>query len=129
LESRNEEMTMAKPKKGKGTQGGAAARSSSSAGSRQADLAGAVEAEAEASDMHSDTGSMAGAVGGDSGSRQSALPEAELPIQSGGERIGVGHHRQGRQTGGLHQPSIADDLAAESAPDQGSAPREGKRKD
>jgi len=120
-------MTMAKPKKGKGAQGRGAGRTSGGAESRQEDLAGAAGA-AEAGSMQSDSGSMGGAPGGEAGSRQSALPEAELPIQTGGERIGVGHHRQGRQTGGLHQPNLADELAAESAPDQGTTAREGKRK-
>lgn len=82
----------------------------------------------EPGSTQSDSGSMGGSPGGGAGSQQSALPEAEPPVQSGGERIGVGHHRQGRQTGGLHQPSIADELAAESAPDQGGAPRATKRK-
>lgn len=113
---------MATPKKGKGTRGGSTARTGGGAAGRQEEAAGASGA-GEAGSMQSEAGSMGGA-----GSRQSAGPEAELPIQSGGERIGVGHHRQGRQTGGLHQPSIADELAAESAPDQGSVSREGKRK-
>jgi hypothetical protein len=118
-------MTMAKAKKGKGTQAGNAARTGGGAGSRQDDMAGASgggeagSMQSDSGSMQSDSGSMGGAPGGDLGSRQSALPDAELPIQSGGERIGVGQHRQGRQTGGLHQPSIADELAAESAPDQG----------
>lgn len=106
---------MATPKKGKGTRG--TARKGGGAGGRQEDEAGS---------MQSDTGSMGGAPGG-AGSLQSAGPQDALPIQSGGERIGVGHHRQGRATGGLHQPTIADELAAESAPDQGTSPPKRKQ--
>jgi hypothetical protein len=120
-------MTMAKQKQGKGAQARSAGQATGGAGSKQGDAGGASGA-GQAGSMPSDTGSMGGSPGGDTGSRQSALPDAELPIQTGGERIGVGHHRQGRQTGGLHQPNIADELAAESAPDQGAPARDTKRK-
>lgn len=118
---------MAKQKLGKGTQGRSTRPAGGGAGGKHEEVAGASGA-AQAGSMQSDTGSMGGSPGGDTGSRQSALPGAELPIQTGGERLGVGHHRQGRQTGGLHQPNIADELAAESAPDQGTPAREGRRK-
>jgi hypothetical protein len=119
-------MTMAKPKKGKDTRSRGAGQASGGAGSKQEDVAD-VSGAGQAGSMQSDSAGMGDSPGGDLRSRQSALPEAELPVQSGGERIGVGHHRQGRQTGGLHQPSIADELAAESAPDPGSTARD-KRK-